>query len=148
MVEQFIPLPPAFMNRRAFGVSSRRVLALLGATLVLACGGNTRSSPFGSGRAAPAEPAQVVVENRYWSDMTIYVDRAGSRSRLGTVSTNQTRTFELSPVVAPPGASVAFVADPVGSADTYSSPRTPVVPGDRYRWTLAVELAHSTLVRR
>lgn len=136
------------MNRRAFSVSSRRLLWLLGASVLLACGGNTRSSPFGDARSVPAEPARVVVENRYWADMTIYVDRAGSRSRLGTVSTNQTRTFELSPVVAPPGASVAFVADPVGSADTYSSPRTPVGPGDRYRWTLAVELAHSTLVRR
>lgn len=130
------------------GVRLHRCALLLACLpLLLACGGKTRSSPFGA-RAGPAEPAQVEVENRHWADMTIYVDRAGSRSRLGTVSTNQTRTFELSSVVVPPGTSVAFVADPVGSADTYSSPRTAVGPGDRYRWTLAVELVHSTLVRR
>lgn len=123
------------------------LLLLLCGSVLAACGGRTRANPFGP-RAGPAAPAQVVVENRHWADMTIYVDRAGSRSRLGTVSTNQTRTFELSPVVVPPGTSVAFVADPVGSADTYSSPRTPVGPGDDYRWTLAVELVHSTLVRR
>lgn len=88
------------------------------------------------------------VENRYWADMTVAVRRGGTVTRLGLVTTNGRRSFTIPTVTGVAGASVVFLADPVGSADTYESPMVPLARGDRYLWTLAVSLEHSSLVRR
>ncbi len=134
--------PPGRDRMRA--LARRAALAaLIG---VGSCGPRLADNPFVGTRGG--EPVVFEVENRHWADMTISVRRGGTRSRLGLVSTNQRRTFTLSAVVAPPGASVEFVADPVGSNDAYRSPVVSLMAGDHYIWTLAVDLVHSTLVRR
>lgn len=123
---------------------SRSVAAVL---LITAVGcTSSRGSPFR--RAATEESTTLRVENRYWSDMTISVVRGGARVRLGQVSTNGSQRFVIPPDVASPGISVYFEADPVGSDQVYRSPLVSLGVGESYVWTLAVNLEHSTLVRR
>jgi hypothetical protein len=88
------------------------------------------------------------VDNRYWADMTISIRRGGTVSRLGLVTTNGRRSFPIPSVLGAAGTSVVFLADPVGSGAVYESPIVSLGKGDRYVWTLAVRLEHSTLVRR
>lgn len=114
-------------------------------TAALGCIGS-RGSPFR--RAAAEGSSTLQVENRYWSDMTISVVRGGSRVRLGQVSTNGSQRFVIPSDVASPGISVYFEADPVGSDQVYRSPLVSIGVSESYVWTLAVNLEHSTLVRR
>jgi hypothetical protein len=116
-------------------------------TLIVAVGcTSSRGSPFR--RAASEGSTTVRVENRYWSDMTISVVRGGARARLGQVSTNGSQSFVIPPDIAAPGVSVYFEADPVGSDQVYRSPLVSLGVSESYVWTLAVNLEHSTLVRR
>jgi len=107
---------------------------------------SSRGSPFR--RAATEGSTTVQVDNRYWSDMTISVVRGGSRVRLGQVSTNGSQRFVIPADIAAPGVSVYFEADPVGSNQVYRSPLVSLGVAESYVWTLAVNLEHSTLVRR
>jgi hypothetical protein len=105
------------------------------------------SSPF-SGERHRSGSVTLRVDNRHWADMTISVVRGGARARLGQVSTNGDQTFRLPPGMDTPGVSVYFEADPVGSDQVYRSPLVALGPDEDYVWTLAVNLEHSTLVRR
>jgi len=106
-----------------------------------------RSNPYGS-RSHRSGSVTLQVDNRHWMDMTISVVRGGARARLGQVSTNGSRTFRLPAGMDSPGVSVYFEADPVGSDQVYRSPLVALGPEEDYVWTLAVNLEHSTLVRR
>jgi len=118
---------------------------LLGAALLLGgCGGGP--NPF-RGREA-AHQSVLEVDNRYWSDMTILVRRGGQVVRLGQVTTNHRERFQIPVVVAGPGVSVQFIADPVGSGTVYESPLVALGTDEDYVWTLAVNIEHSTLIRR
>ncbi|MFO8173324.1 MAG: hypothetical protein R6T96_03505 [Longimicrobiales bacterium] len=120
---------------------------LLVVVLSTAIGGGCRSKASFLPRAQQ-DPIVLEVENRYWADMTISVRRGATVTRLGLVTTNGKRSFTIPGVVGAAGTSVVFMADPVGSDRPYESPVVPLARGDRYLWTLAVSLEHSTLVRR
>ena len=125
----------------ALRASSAAVFVIL---VLAACGGRV-SNPFQ--RSASAQ-VTLVVESRNWSDQTIYLDRSGARSRLGTVTSNQTRTFRLPADIATPGATVRFQADPIGSSRVYSSPQITVGGGETWVWTLMPQIEQSTLFQR
>lgn len=126
-------------------ISLIRVALLLLVTGTASCAPR-RSSPYsGSGRRSSVT---LRVDNRHWADMTITVVRGGARARLGQVSTNGDQTFRLPRGMDAPGISVYFEADPVGSNHVYRSPLVALGPEDSYVWTLAVNLEHSTLIRR
>lgn len=120
---------------------------LLAIALSAAIGGGCRSNASFLPRAQQ-DPIVLEVENRYWADMTVSVRRGVTVTRLGLVTTNGKRSFTIPSVVGAAGTSVVFMADPVGSDSSYESPVVPLARGDRYLWTLAVSLEHSTLVRR
>ncbi len=124
---------------------ARIALVLLVAAVAAACGMH-RTSPFATSRRASGVTLRV--DNRHWADMTISVVRGGAHARLGQVSTNRDQSFRLPPGMDAPGISVYFEADPVGSDQVYRSPLVALGPDDTYVWTLAVDLEHSTLVRR
>ncbi len=133
-------------QNRAIRVRLASGFLLAVAMLATGCGGRRSASPF----VARAErgPMVLEVQNRNWADMTISVRRGGTVTRLGLVTTNGSRSFTIPTVVGAAGVSVVFLADPVGSGSAYPSPTVPLAKGDRYLWTLAVSLEHSTLVRR
>lgn len=124
----------------------RRWMALTAVLLVAACGPRRASSSYLS--EAQEDPMVLEVDNRHWADMTISIRRGGTVSRLGLVTTNARRSFTIPSVVGAAGTSVVFLADPVGSGSVFQSPVVSLAKGDRYVWTLAVQLEHSTLVRR
>jgi len=129
------------MRRRAVAIP------ILGAALLAAgCAGAARANPFDAHRTAQVTVLEV--QNRHWADMTISVRRGSSVVRLGLVTSNGSRRFNIPPEASAPGMSVTFLADPVGSDAVYESPIVTLMDGDMYVWTLAVNLQHSTLVRR
>lgn len=137
-----------FARLRAPGPNKRRRSLFLAAAflLVAGCGGRRASDDFLA--RADVDPMVLEVDNRHWADMTISIRRSGTVSRLGLVTTNGRRSFTIPPVVGAAGASVVFLADPVGSGAVYESPVVSLGRGDRYLWTLAVQIEQSTLVRR
>lgn len=78
----------------------------------------------------PAAPAMVEVENQGFYDMNVYVLRGTMRVRLGTVSGNTTRVFEIPRTMVNPGLPIRFQADPIGGSRTPFSQEIAVSPGD------------------
>ncbi len=68
--------------------------------------------------------------------------------RLGLLTTNGSRRFNIPTEAAAAGMSATFLADPVGSGSIYESPQVTLLAGEVYVWTLAVSVEQSTLVRR
>ena len=90
-----------------------------------ACAGNRSAEPVD-----PNAPAFVEVQNQSFYDMTVYVVRSGSRTRLGMVNGNSTAVFEIPRTFVNPGLPIRFMADPIGSSRTPFSQEIPVNPGD------------------
>ncbi len=72
----------------------------------------------------------VRVENRNFSDMTIYVLRAGERVRLGTVTGNSKQVFVVPEYLLTGVSSLRFLADPIGGRETPISQEITVTPGE------------------
>lgn len=91
------------------------------------------SNPEPDTSAEPTNARSVVqVENRNFYDMQVYAVRFGERQRLGLATGNRTTTFELPPHWTT-GATVRFVASPVGSDKAAWSQDFTVRPGDVVR---------------
>lgn len=130
--------------------SSAAVAALLaGGLLWLSCA----RAPEPASEPPPlddVEPAQLVetsirVENRHWSDVTIYLFRRSARARLGTVTSNSTLTFRV-PIGMGDGEAVdvSFLADAIGSDEQYRSERLTVLEGQEVLLRLEVRMVHSS----
>lgn len=103
--------------------------ALLLAFLVIAAGACAKK---GTQTERQLEPRTTLrVDNRSWSQMTIYVIRGGQRVRLGQVSGSSASTFVIPPNLLFGGTSLRFLADPLGSNVTPVSQEITVFPGDR-----------------
>ncbi|MEX2179487.1 MAG: hypothetical protein WD801_12305 [Gemmatimonadaceae bacterium] len=77
------------------------------------------------------EPARVRVENRAYTDMTIYALEGGSvRRRLGVASSVSTSTFTIPASLVGLGREVQFLADPIGARGSQATRRIMVYPGD------------------
>jgi hypothetical protein len=102
----------------------------LAACAVAACAKN--AGPEENPRAADAASAQkaaVRVTNRNFYDMNLFVVRFGQRQRLGTVTGNATRTFEL-PSTWVTNGPVRFLAVPIGGNGPEFTEDLNVRPGD------------------
>lgn len=73
----------------------------------------------------------IAVDNRSWSQMTIYAIRSGQRIRLGQVSGSSSQTFVIPAHLLFGGTQLRFLADPLGSNVTPVSQEITVFPGDR-----------------
>jgi hypothetical protein len=104
--------------------SRRAALALLFASLALACGPRRTG-----GDQQMSAPTTLRVENQAFLDMTIYVLRSGQRYRLGIAGGNSTARFVI-PASMVGGVSLSFLADPIGSSRTPVSQEIVVTPGD------------------
>jgi hypothetical protein len=99
------------------------VVLLLG--VLAGCSGNPREQD-----AAAPEGATVRVENRAWTEMTIYAVAGGQRVRLGSVTSNQTAVLGIPSSIIGFGRSLTFIADPLGSDRTSTSFEIFVQPGE------------------
>jgi hypothetical protein len=108
---------------KRFKVMVYAIAVSVAATTISAC---VRRPP---GEIDQRGDASVRVENRAFTDMTIYIVHQSQRVRLGTVSALATTTFPI-PRQFVLGTSVRFLADPLGSNRTPVSEEISVFPGD------------------
>ena len=99
-----------------------RTLPILAIALLAACTSSRRA-------AAPREGAELVVDNRAFSDMTIYAVDGTARRRLGFAPGNTKTTLQIPASLA--NRDLAILADPVGSSRTSISNRIYVRQGER-----------------
>ncbi len=114
------------------------------AVVALALGTGACATAGGARRAAMDEPATVSVTNSNWLDMTVYVTRDGTRQRLGTVTSMQTRTFRVPKPFTLGNGNVRLLADPIGSEQAYATQPLVFNNGDRLDWKLENNLALSS----
>jgi hypothetical protein len=108
-------------------------LYIIAFVVALALPAACSSAPEPETGAGPVTARTVVqVDNRNFYDMQIYAVRFGERQRLGLATGNRTTTFELPPHWTT-GATVRFVASPVGSDHVAWSQDYSVKPGDVVR---------------
>ena len=124
----------------------RRLAALFVAFALPGAGpGLASCRPPGAPAVAPSrQGAAVKVESHSWTDVSVFAERRGVRTRLGTVVAMRTTTLRL------PGwllgdVPIAFVVDPVGGAAVQVSDAVVVRPGQRVLLTLEQELALSSV---
>ena len=123
----------ATLRRRGVSAAPAAVIAL---TLsLLAAAGCTRRPPENIDPNAARTTLRV--ENRAFSDMTIYVLRGSERIRLGTATGNTTTILEIPRyVLSGVSTSLRFLADPIGSSRTPVSDEILVSPGDEVTLTI------------
>ena len=98
-------------------------------------------------RGAPAGPVLVEVTNHNVLDVTVFAVGGGQTSRLGTVPTNATQTFEVSRALNLVSG-LRLLVDPVGSVEAALTDDIQVLPGDTVYLTVQPNLATSfTTVR-
>jgi hypothetical protein len=87
----------------------------------------------------------IRVENRHWSDVTIYMFRRSARARIGIVTSNSTRTFQV-PIGMGAGKAldVTLLADAIGSEEEYRTERLTVLSGQEVLLRLEVRMVHSS----
>ncbi|CAN5627664.1 MAG: hypothetical protein H0U67_05310 [Gemmatimonadetes bacterium] len=95
--------------------------------------------------AVSERQTRVEVTNHNWSDMRVYVVRAGNRFRLGTVSTMGTQVFQLPRALSSYTGGLQLVADPIGSREFYMTQPLSVIPGQLVSFKIENHLAISTV---
>ena len=100
---------------------------------VAACGHGSAQEDGADGPEPEPEPALVHVENRTWSDLTIYLLRSSTRIRLGFVTSMDTVTFTLRDEWVR-GGSLRLIADPIGELAEFASDPLNLRPGDWVEW--------------
>lgn len=87
----------------------------------------------------------IRVENRHWSDVTIYLLRRSARARLGIVTSNATQTFQVPIGMGAGGAiNLTLIADVIGSETEYRSDPLTVLQGQEVLLRLEVQMIHSS----
>jgi len=115
-------------------------------------GAGCARKPAAAADQAPAPesslPATLHVSNSNWSDVRIYLVRAGAWLRLGRVTTNGAADFEIPPDFLRQAGSVTLVASPVAGRMSYSTSLNGVMPGDELELVVEGFLQYSHLVVR
>ena len=87
----------------------------------------------------------VYVRNNNWSDMTIYLVRAGSQQRLGSVPSQSSQSFVVPTHLIVSAGRVHLMADPIGSSKKFMSPALMLSPGQKAEWVLENMLSLSSM---
>jgi len=100
------------------------------------CATMNPSQPQWEGKPRVSEgDIAVVVENLIWNDVVIYSQSAGSRVRLGTVTTGRRSQFKI-PYHQRFASDLELVADPIGSRYPIMSGPVVATLGQEVRWTI------------
>lgn len=85
--------------------------------LATACGGGSIRSPFDD--APQSRSARVIVTNHNWLDAVVHATRFGSRVRIGSVTSQSRRTFEISAGFMGANGSVGLEVSLIGSSEIF-----------------------------
>lgn len=118
-------------------------LALVGAAGSTSPVAAQEAAPAPSTSEAPIRTASVQVENHNWLDMHVYAVRNGTLFSLGVVTGLSGDTLTVPASALTPGADFEILADPIGGASAYVSPRLVVTSGDVVKLTIENHLATS-----
>jgi membrane-bound ClpP family serine protease len=86
----------------------------------------------------------VEIANNNWRDLRVYVNRSGSRFRLGTVTSMNDATYSIPSDILVPGARIRIVVEIIGSNDALTTPEVPVESGLVIQWNVENYLSNST----
>ena len=126
------------------GISQSLLTLAAAATIAGGCASATGTTQSQNTDAA-SERTMIRVNNHNWSDMTVYLVRNGARMRLGSVSSMDTRMFEVpTSLLMSTSDEVRLMADPIGSTRVFTSPPLLIAPGRRAEWRLGNSLALSS----
>ena len=101
-------------------------LALAALALVMSACGAGQAGTEGSAEAEPSRDVTLEVENQNFYDARIYLLESGTRTRLGSVPGNDTRSFRFRARTD----EAQFVVDFVGGGE-FTTTSIQVSPGDR-----------------
>jgi hypothetical protein len=110
-----------------------------------ACGAAKNSDSTNSPQRVPTT---VEVTNHNWSDVVVYMVRNSSRVRLGLVTSMNTSSFRVPPVLLGTGASLQLEARPIGARDQFRSPSLQVLPGQKIELTVQNHMSISSVAIR
>ena len=130
-------------------LAAGRTLMKLAAAALLAGGcayGNTTMpDAVLEGAEVDDDRTLIRVTNNNWADMTIYLVRSGSQRRLGTVTSQTTRTFVVPAYMMSSSNRVHLMADPIGSSRTVTSAPLLINSGQTAEWQLENSLGLSSM---
>ena len=86
---------------------------------------------------------ELLVENNNWQDMALYLLRAGTKVRVGTVPSFSKVSIPLSGALIGAG-EIQLLADPIGSSRRFVTEPIAVQPGQQVRFRLENNLAVSS----
>jgi hypothetical protein len=130
---------PVATNRFARRAATFAGAATLALAACLKPPAPTPSDPTNSARVL------VTVNNRYRSDVTIYVVGDGQATRVGTATAASTASFDIPARLLGQGRQMRLRADPIGGRAVHTSELVRVGPGQRVEWTLETDLSRSSL---
>lgn len=113
------------------------VIAILALTM-----GCARSGRSASDMIAFDEMATARITNNGWLDVNVYASRSGSRQRLGMVTGQNTRVFEL-PRSFVDARGLSIFIDAIGSPQTYQTDVIAAGPGQQIDVVVQQRLAMS-----
>jgi hypothetical protein len=121
--------------------SSQRLRLAVCALALAACAPGAEVEPSDE---PSTESSSVVVRNDYLGEVDIYAVAGGTRTRIGTVQSGQTREFAIPrPLLA--RTEIQFQIDPEGPAASFTLRPISLVPGNTIELSVAPNLAMSSI---
>ena len=126
------PAPSSLTPRRTARHGRRLALLALGAALAAlpACASGRGAAENPDAQREPAQRTSVLVDNRGFLDMTIYVIRGGQRIRLGTAGGHSRTRLTIPAHLLFGTTTLQFLADPLGGNRTPVSNEIGIAEGE------------------
>ncbi|MGH7514827.1 MAG: hypothetical protein ACREOQ_18120 [Gemmatimonadales bacterium] len=119
-------------------------MALFGlVALAAGCGASRSSTADTAPKQGHAEAVKIEIDNRNYSDMSIYLINDGSRVLIGSAPGLSKTTLPLPAGSRLTNWRVRLLADPLGGSATIRTPSLLVAPGQRVYWTIGSDNASS-----
>ena len=124
----------------------QNVLAGLLVLAAVGCGSGTAQLESAPAPQVDARETgtSVQIDNQNFSDMNIYVLKAGSRSLVGLAGGLGKTTLIIPTALTPADGRVRLLADPIGGYGPITTPVLLVPQGEQIYWTIGSDLATST----
>lgn len=125
-------------------VLTRRVLWAIALIAAFALGSIACASSLNTRDSISS--TELLVVNRSWADVVVYVDSDGQRVRVGMVTAATTRRFWLAARMLGAARAVRLLGDPIGSQEWVTSELIHVASGQRLEWWLEPNLYMSSVM--
>lgn len=115
-------------------------------TLLVACAGPRQKleSPTPDEPTPEDDSFALVLNNRHWLDMNIFVQHDGQASRVALVTASSTRSVVLPTRLLGHSRLIRVIAEPIGGDASYTTDYLSVQPGQIVRLNLESRLAGSS----